>query len=82
MNIDATKLTDLQKHTTLTREFGADYLRQMDISPEMHELDKLMKLLTVTQREIVLTQIKALVQANVDAGRVEMPAASRSRKRR
>lgn len=54
------------------RKYGRDYLETMNISPEIYELDDLMKGLLPVQRSMVLTQIKALVEGNIASGKIKL----------
>lgn len=81
-DIDASTLLTMHHRATITRKYGADYLEAMDITPEMYELDNLMKGLLPAQREIVIMQIKALVDGNIASGKVTVSADTPRRKRR
>jgi hypothetical protein len=63
-------LLTMQRKSAITRKYGPEYLATMNITPEMYEMDSLMKGLLPSQREMVITQIKALVESNIASGRV------------
>jgi transcriptional regulator with XRE-family HTH domain len=62
-------LLDMHRKSTITRRFGPEYLEAMDITPQMYEIDGLMKGLLPEQREMIMIQIKALVKGNIASGK-------------
>lgn len=68
LDVDPNVLMNAQLKTTITRKFGREYLRSLNITEEMYEMDKLMKLLTPEQRSMVMGSIRALVQGNASKG--------------
>jgi transcriptional regulator with XRE-family HTH domain len=76
-------LLDMHRKSAITRKYGAEYLEVMEITPEMYEIDSLMKGLLPDQREMVLIQIKALVEGNIASGKmIAHPRSGTSSKRK
>ena len=80
--IPSATLLTMQHKATITRKYGSDYLESLDVTPGMYELDSLMKGLLPSQREMVLTQIKALVQGNIASGKTVVIDKPRKKTRR
>jgi len=81
-DIDPSTLLNMHHRATITRKYGADYLEAMNITPQMYELDSLMKGLLPSQREMVIMQIKALVDGNIASGKLTVAIDKPRRKTR
>jgi hypothetical protein len=66
-------LLTMQRKSAITRKYGPEYLATMNITPEMYEMDSLMKGLLPEQRQMIMIQIKALVEGNIAAGKMTAP---------
>jgi len=69
-DLNPSALLSMHHKSTITRKYGRDYLESLNVTPEMYEIDKLMKGLLPEQRELVIIQIKALVQGNIASGKM------------
>lgn len=68
LDLDVTELTRHQVEASVSRQYGREFLKTLDISPEMYEMDKLMRLLHPTQRNSVMMMIRSLAQGNASEG--------------
>ena len=80
--IEPSVLLNMHHRATITRKYGKDYLEAMDITPEMYQIDSLMKGLLPSQRQIILIQIKALVEGNLASGKTVVIDKPRKRLRK
>jgi hypothetical protein len=80
--IEPSVLLNMHHRATITRKYGKDYLDAMDVTPGMYELDSLMKGLLPSQREMVIVQIKALVEGNLASGKTVVIDKPRKRPRK
>jgi hypothetical protein len=69
-DMEPSVLLTIHHKSTIARKYGPDYLESMNITPEMYEIDSLMKSLSPDQRKFILIQIKALVNDNIAAGNI------------
>lgn len=81
LGVPATDLTEIQLRSNVTRKYGREYLESMELTPELFELDNLIRLLTPEQKQFIMSSIRSLVQGNAKQGTLKMPTATRRRKR-
>ena len=76
--IEPSVLLTMQRKSAITRKYGPEYLATMNITPELYEMDSLMKGLLPEQRQMIMIQIKALVEGNIASGKMTAPVRRKS----